>query len=262
MAKNAKPTMDFILDLIYSIIGILIFIIIPIYLSEIGERSMRKSIKNQAKCILGNIFFTFGKMNMRFGRKIAETKKEQQLREANKVISDYNHMIYFAYFFDSYHDKENTTKQLREYINLNLVKSSLEILDLSYERWIQAAYKLYYWGIIVSLSRIKIGYNRYYQDVKYIRNDIVNRSNIINSEYKYQHVRGTILIKEALEFFNIPENEWIEYGDAVVNMKNIDFDTDIIYIAHFNPLDIWQDNINTVELVQYRDFQSNDYKSC
>ena len=66
-------------------------------------------------------------------------------------------------------------------------------------------------------------------------------------------------IKEALEYFNISESDWIEYGDAVINMKNIDFDPNIQHIGNLNPLDIWLEN-DSIELVRYRDFKSNDYK--
>lgn len=112
------------------------------------------------------------------------------------------------------------------------------------------------------MSRDKRGRNRYYQDIKYIRNDKQNRSNIINSVYIYGYDTEricTVLIKEALEYFNISESDWIEYGDAVINMKNIDFDPNIQHIGNFNPLDIWLEN-DSIELVRYRDFKSNDYK--
>ena len=127
----------------------------------------------------------------------------------------------------------------------------------------QTATKLYYWGIIVTMSRDKRGRNRYYQDIKYIRNDKHKRSNIINSVYIYgcdTERICTVLIKEALEYFNISESDWIEYGDAVINMKNIDFDPNIQHIGNFNPLDIWHEN-DSIELVRYRDFKSNDYKN-
>lgn len=251
------------MNIILAILGILIFWVIPLHFMDKADKSMRKSAKGQFKYFFGNIFYAFGKMNMKLGRKIAETKIEQQLRKANEVILYYSRMIFFAYFFDSYHDKDRTIRYLRSHIDLNQVKSALDVLGFPYKYWEQAAIKLYYWGIIVALSRNKIGRNRYYSDIKYIRNDKKIRSDMINAVYTYGYDTEKIctdLIQEALEYFNISASEWIEYGDAVINMKNIDFDADILNIAKFNSLDIWGEN-DYIELVEFRDFQSHDYKN-
>lgn len=250
------------MNVILVILALLAFVVIPLQFYDVAEKSMRKSVKGQLKYFMGNIFYSFGKLNMKFGRKLAETKKERDIRMANEIIKQYNYMLFFSYFFDSYHNKDKTIRYLRKSIDLHQVKSALDVLGLSYECWEQTATKLYYWGIIVTMSRDKRGRNRYYQDIKYIRNDKQNRSNIINSVYIYGYDTEricTVLIKEALEYFNISESDWIEYGDAVINMKNIDFDPNIQHIGNFNPLDIWLEN-DSIELVRYRDFKSNDYK--
>lgn len=248
-----------------AFLGIFVFlllVVVPIHFLDKAERSMRRSVKGQFKYFIGNIFYKYGKMNMKIGRSIAEKKTERKIREAHEIIYKYNHMLFFSYFFDGYYDKEKTIKFLRKYINLCEVKSALDVLELSYKCWEQVARKLYYWGIIMTLSRDRRGQNRYYQDVKYIRNDKKYRSNMINSVYIFGYDTEkicTVLIKDALEYFKISENDWIEYGDAVINMNNIDFDEDIQYIGDFNPLDIWGDN-DSIKLVLYRDFKSNDYK--
>ena len=247
---------------ILVILAFLAFFVIPLHFYDKAEKSMRKSVKGQLKYFLGNIFYSLGKLYMKFGRKLAETKKEREIRMANEIIKQYNYMLFFSYFFDVYHDKDETIRYLRKSIDLHQVKSALDVLGLSYKCWEQTATKLYYWGIIVTMSRDKRGRNRYYQDIKYIRNDKQKRSNIINSVYIYGYDTEricTVLIKEALEYFNISESDWIEYGDAVINMKNIDFDPNIQHIGNFNPLDIWLEN-DSIELVRYRDFKSNDYK--
>jgi hypothetical protein len=209
---------------------------------------MRRSAKGQFKYSVGNLFYSFGKMNMKLGRRIAETKKERKLREAHNVITRYNSMLFFAYFRDFYnYDKDRTIKFLRERIDINQVKSALDILELSYTYWEQVASKLYYWGIIVKLSRYKIEHKQY---IEYTRNSKENRLHCINSDK---------LIKEALDYFNISEYDWIEYGDAVISMNDIDFANDIRHIADLNQFNMWGSN-DSIELIQYRDYKSNDYK--
>lgn len=251
------------MNAIFVLLGILVLVVIPIHFLDKAEKSMRRSAKGKLKYFIGNIFYSFGKLNMKAGRRIAETKKERDIWKANALITLYNRVLFFSYFFDSYHDKDKTIRRLRKVIDINQLKPALNILGLSYDCWEQVATKLYFWGIIVSLSRNKRGRNRYYQDVEYIRNDKKNRSDIINSVYIFGYDTEkicTILIKEALEYFSIPESEWIEYGDAVINMKNIDFGIDMHYLGNFNPLEIWEAN-DPIKLIHYRDFQSHDYKN-
>jgi hypothetical protein len=237
------------MDEFLGIFGFYISLAIVIYCYDRAEASMRKSFKGQFKYILGNVFYSFGKMHMKLGRRIAETKREREIRMAHDVLERYNNMIFFAYFDNSYgYNKEKTNESLRKRIDLDEVNSALDILGRSYEWWEQVETKLYYWGILVSLSRYKIDYR---QNIKYIRSSKQNRLDSINS---------VSLVKEALQYFNISENDWIEYGDAVVIMKNIDCGTDIQYIAQFVLLNT-SDYNDSIELVQYRDLQSNDYKN-
>ena len=79
------------------ILGILalLAIVIPLQFYDVAEKSMRKSVKGQLKYFLGNIFYSFGKLNMKFGRKLAETKKEREIRMANEIIKQYNYMLFF-----------------------------------------------------------------------------------------------------------------------------------------------------------------------
>lgn len=247
-------------NIYFGLLIILVFWVIPLYFIITGENSGRISAKGRYKFSFGALFYHFGEMNMKLGRRIAETKKEREIRKAHELINRYNYMLFFSYSVDSYHDKDKTIKNLREWIDIDQVKSALDILELSYECWEQVATNLYYWGIIVTLSRTK----SYYQDIKYLRNDKKIRSDIINSVYIFGYnteKMSTDLIKEALEYFNISESDWIEYGDAVINMKNFDFAEGIQYIVNFddfNPYSRWYEK-DYVWLLQYRDLKSNDY---
>lgn len=89
------------MNVILVILALLAFVVIPLQFYDVAEKSMRKSVKGQLKYFMGNIFYSFGKLNMKFGRKLAETKKERDIRMANEIIKQYNYMLFFSYFFDS-----------------------------------------------------------------------------------------------------------------------------------------------------------------
>lgn len=251
---------------VLSILGLITLILI--YFFEVaGEKTRRKSIKGKLKYLLGNVFYSFGKLNMKVGRWIAETKKEQEIRKAIELLTQYNQLLFFSYFPDGYTDKDRAIRHLHKWIDITKLKTALNLLDLSYERWQQVATKLYYWGIIVVLSRNEVG--SYYSPKKaYVRNAKDHRADIINSKfysvYKFgqdiEKVRTT-LIKEALEYFGINEIEWIEYGDAVINMGNIDYEKDDRYLGNFNfnHLKRWEES-EPISLMRYIDYQTEDEK--
>lgn len=80
---------------ILVILAFLAFFVIPLHFYDKAEKSMRKSVKGQLKYFLGNIFYSLGKLYMKFGRKLAETKKEREIRMANEIIKQYNYMLFF-----------------------------------------------------------------------------------------------------------------------------------------------------------------------
>ena len=83
------------MNVILVILALLAFVVIPLQFYDVAEKSMRKSVKGQLKYFMGNIFYSFGKLNMKFGRKLAETKKEREIRMANEIIKQYNYMLFF-----------------------------------------------------------------------------------------------------------------------------------------------------------------------
>ena len=83
------------MNAVLEILALLAIVVIPLHFYDKTEKSMRKSVKGQLKYFLGNIFYSLGKLYMKFGRKLAETKKEREIRIANEIIKQYNYMLFF-----------------------------------------------------------------------------------------------------------------------------------------------------------------------
>lgn len=73
---------------------------------------------------------------------------------------------------------------------------------------------MFYIGVIKYLSREHSDYTKKNQD--FIRNSI------LNDWVKDPHMKDyPDTLREALGYFNISEEEWIKYGDTVIDMYNI-----------------------------------------
>lgn len=93
-------------------------------------------------------------------------------------------------------------------------EKSLNLLGLSAERWKQIGKHMFYIGVIKYLSREHSDYTKKNQD--FIRNSI------LNDWVKDPHMKDyPDTLREALGYFNISEEEWIKYGDTVIDMYNI-----------------------------------------
>lgn len=92
-------------------------------------------------------------------------------------------------------------------------RKSLDILGLSEDRWKKIGFHLFYVGVIRAMSRDSSDYSK--KRPEYIRQDIIDN-------WADHGLKDEVLtLKEALAYFNISEEEWIKYGDTVIEMHNI-----------------------------------------
>lgn len=93
-------------------------------------------------------------------------------------------------------------------------KSALEDLGLSEVRWSKIALMIFYIGTIRKLSRNSSDYSNKLK--KHVREDMV--SNWPKESLLKDYIEA---LKKALNFFNIRIDEWVEYGDAVIEMYDL-----------------------------------------
>lgn len=139
---------------------------------------------------------------------LTEPADKKKIRVAKEELADRNGRLYR---YDWYSNKEYLERLLTVDDNF---KTSLNILGLTEERWKIIAHKLLYIGVIRELSRESSDYTK--KKPKYIREHMVHEWS------KEQTFKETIdLLYKALSYFNIKVEEWVEYGDAVVEMYDL-----------------------------------------
>ena len=98
------------------------------------------------------------------------------------------------------------------YVDDNVAKH-LSVLGLSEQRWKQIAYDVFCIGVIQFESRDNLNRSR--------KNSKEDRKRTLNSKYDDSSKSRKNVLKDCLSHFQIHESEWIEYGDAVLEMHNI-----------------------------------------
>lgn len=143
-----------------------------------------------------------------FVYKITEPTEKKQIRLAREALAIRNGSLYR---FDNYSDKDYRERLLTVDDNF---KKSLGILGLSEECWKKIGLHLFYVGVIKVMSREHSDYSK--KTPEYIR------QHIIDNWANYKGLKDNVLtLKEALAYFHISEEEWIKYGDTVIEMYNI-----------------------------------------
>lgn len=99
-------------------------------------------------------------------------------------------------------------------------KSALDNLELSEERWNKLALMIFYIGTIRNLSRDSLDYSM--KLPKHIREYMLSNwtTDIILKD-------SIVTLKEALNFFKIRIEEWVDYGDTVIEMHDLYNNPDI-----------------------------------
>ena len=152
-----------------------------------------------------------------FAQSITENSEEKKIRKAKENLAIRNGNLYrFKYY--SERDNNELTKLFT--IDNNL-KESLDVLGLSEERWNKIAHHMFYLGRIVFMSRDPFDKSKKIPEC--CRQNILETWVNDSGSLKYDAES----LKEALSYFDIPEEEWIKYGETVIEMHNIYDDRDI-----------------------------------
>lgn len=141
---------------------------------------------------------------------LTETSDKKRIRLAKEALADRNGRIYRI---QNYERKE---KYIQECLKVDDdFKQKLEILGLTPEKWQNLALQLYHMGVIIQESRDSFNYAKKY--------DKGYRESTFSDKNKYGHERRDEL-QASLEYFEIPVQEWIDYGETVLDMHNL-YDT-------------------------------------
>ncbi len=139
---------------------------------------------------------------------IAEPASKKRIRLAKEMLAHRNGEIYR---FNDYSHKEKIEMLLKVDDRL---KQSLDVLGLTEFRWQKIAKHLFYIGTIRYLSREDFDFSK--------KNSEFIRQHIINDWINDTHLKNDAeTLKEALSYFHISEENWIKFGDTVIEMYNI-----------------------------------------
>lgn len=141
-----------------------------------------------------------------FSRNITESPSKKKIRIAKEELHKKLSYLYNLNVFWTY-----KTFEVISYVDDSVAKH-LSVLEISEQRWKQIAYDVFCIGVI-----------------RFESTDDLNRSKKNTKEdreRKWQYSSSKTndkenVLKNCLSHFRIPEYEWIEYGDTVLEMHNI-----------------------------------------
>lgn len=147
---------------------------------------------------------------------ITESRSEKEIRLAKEKLADRNgRLLRFDLFTDDDRLKKHYDKYLNSLLTIDKdMKLALNVLGLSEEVWKEVANQLLYIGPIIRMSRDADDGSR--------RNEKSRRKNILNDWSNSSVLKPKVdFLINALDYFGISKEEWIEYGDEVVKMHHL-----------------------------------------
>lgn len=195
-----------------TIITIVVIVFIVVYL--VAQDSNKETKRERYGDAIGKIAHSTADTISGIAHDIAEPADKKKIRLAEEDLAKRNGMLYR---FNDYGNKE----YLKELFEVDeSFKKSLDTLGLSEERWKKVGKHLFFVGVIRFFSRDHFDYSK--------KNEERTRYNILNKWGTEPLLKdNTQILREALSYFNIPEDEWIQYGDTVIDMHNINDNRDI-----------------------------------
>jgi hypothetical protein len=141
----------------------------------------------------------------KFAQDQVEPTEKRKNRLAKEALARENGHIYRGIIYTM---GDNPFKVDEDFVK------SLKVLGLTKKEWRdKVAIKIYYIGQIKMRSRDPFDYSR--------RLDALSREYMVNS---WKDEDMMITLKKALNYFNIPIDEWVKYGDAVIEMHDLHSD--------------------------------------
>lgn len=198
-----KHNIEFYME--YVILFILIVFLIIYLLAQDSKKDSKKERYGEA---VGELAKMAADTISSAAHNITEPVDKKKFRMAQEQLANRNGTLYR---FNQYSDKKYIERlfTIDEYF-----KNALNTIGLSEDRWKNIALMIFYIGAIRKLSRDSFDYSE--KSPKYMREYLVNNwSTNFSLKYHFE------ILKNALNFFNIEIQEWIEYGDTVIEMYDL-----------------------------------------
>ena len=175
-------------------IGIIVIIIFTL-IYFIAQDSKKETTKERYGEAIGSLAQMTAESISNIAHDIAEPASKKQIRLAKEALAMRHRNLYAMHF---YNDKDYIEKL---FTVDNKFKASLDVLGLSEERWKRVAHHIFYVGILRVESR----------DINdYTKKNTENLRQYIIEGGEYQSLKEiSDTLKEALEYFEIPAEEWI-----------------------------------------------------
>lgn len=191
-----------------TILIILVIIALVIYL--IAQDSDKGTKKERYGEAIGKLATSAADSIAGVAFRLTETKENKRIRLAEEALAYRNGLIYRIRAYN------RSEKIVQKYLVIDeTFKEQLELLGLTPERWIKLAMQLFHMGVVIQESRDPFDYSNKY-DKRY-------REFLFSDRNNYGQNR-TAELRYSLDCLNIPVEEWIEYGETVLDMHNL-YDT-------------------------------------
>lgn len=195
-----------------TVIVIVAIVFFVIYL--FAQDSKKETTREKYGEAIGQVAHSAASTIAGIAHNIAEPANQKEIRLAREALAYRNGQLFR---FEYYSEKE----RIKELLDVDeSFEKSLNLLGLSAERWKKIGKHMFYVGVIKYLSREHYDYTKKNQDFI--------RKRILNEWGKDPHMKDyPDTLRKALGYFNISEEEWIKYGDAVIDMYNINDNKDV-----------------------------------
>lgn len=199
----------------WIVISVLILIVFPaVLLFFISTTSEEDGFFERIGQAINNLLRVTTGYITRFISTITEPRKKKARRLAEEQLAYKNRLIYLT------RNGSRFKQEFERSLNVDeSFKHTLDVLGLSEDDWENLAMQLFYISQIKYLSRSHNDYS--------LSNSKADREAILKwSEDKLLHNHYEVLI-DALNYFDIPLQEWIEIGDAALSAHGV-FDSRLI----------------------------------
>lgn len=218
------------MEIVLLVVGVIVLCVILV-----AQDSKEKTQKEKYLDAIGQVAHSAADKITGVAYRITESSSEKVHREALEVLAQRNGSLYRV---GGSYSQKGYIKKLFE-VDEFFKKKSLDVLGLSVERWQKIGRHLFYVGAIKYFSRDHSDFTK--------KNDEDRRAWIINEWVKetgFGLKDSADTLREALAYFNIPEEEWIKYGDTVLAMYNVNDDPDIKRFGVISEIKAQDDNLH------------------
>lgn len=186
------------------IIFTIVLILLVYYANTEDKRSKKErmgdAVSDLAQDVANSVSFA--------AQTLTEPEDKKKLRLARKELSSRLSSIYWTHVGNIRESFDHNTQLNQSF------KEQLKTLGITEETWKELTTFVLYISQIRYLSR---DYNDYSK-----RNSRMDREEYLKDDAFYGlYKEKSEIVKEGLESFGIPLEEWLEYGDAILEMHNI-----------------------------------------